>query len=296
MKTNKIFLLLIIVLITPLILATTFPGIPHQFYGNVSINGESSNTGTITTKINDEIVGEAGISNGKYGYEPIFFIEDPDYIFNGKKITFYINGINATTFIFENGATTRLNLEIFGYNWSCGNNYLDSGEECDDGNNINGDGCSTTCKIESTGHVCGNSVLEEHEECDNGTSNGVRCDNSDSSCTYCSSYCRIIDLGKEKDTNSKNKNNRQIELTSSCEPNWDCTNWGECSDGIMQRECKDTNNCAFAINKPLEEKACSAFGLVKLALSDKQDSSLLALLALSLAIIGILTVIVNRFF
>ena len=30
----------------------------------------------------------------------------------------------------------------------CGNGILETGEECDDGNLINGDGCSSTCTIE----------------------------------------------------------------------------------------------------------------------------------------------------
>ena len=35
----------------------------------------------------------------------------------------------------------------------CGNGTLDLGEKCDDGNNIGGDGCSATCKIEH-GFTC----------------------------------------------------------------------------------------------------------------------------------------------
>jgi cysteine-rich repeat protein len=31
----------------------------------------------------------------------------------------------------------------------CGNNVLETGEQCDDGNSVNGDGCSNICKIES---------------------------------------------------------------------------------------------------------------------------------------------------
>jgi cysteine-rich repeat protein len=31
----------------------------------------------------------------------------------------------------------------------CGNHVVDSNEECDDGNSINGDGCSSTCRRES---------------------------------------------------------------------------------------------------------------------------------------------------
>ncbi len=34
----------------------------------------------------------------------------------------------------------------------CGNNVKESGEQCDDGNNVNGDGCSSTCLLE--GQIC----------------------------------------------------------------------------------------------------------------------------------------------
>jgi len=34
----------------------------------------------------------------------------------------------------------------------CGNYMLNSGEECDDGNSANGDGCSAVCLIERTGY------------------------------------------------------------------------------------------------------------------------------------------------
>ena len=32
----------------------------------------------------------------------------------------------------------------------CGNNLVEPGEACDDGNNDDGDGCSAACQIEST--------------------------------------------------------------------------------------------------------------------------------------------------
>ncbi|MDB4961147.1 MAG: hypothetical protein JWP01_1146 [Myxococcales bacterium] len=32
----------------------------------------------------------------------------------------------------------------------CGDNHVDSGEACDDGNMANDDGCSSTCTIQST--------------------------------------------------------------------------------------------------------------------------------------------------
>src|SRR5215468_4148109 len=45
---------------------------------------------------------------------------------------------------------------------TCGNGHLDVGEECDDGNNTGGDGCSPNCMIED----CGNGILDLGEQCD----------------------------------------------------------------------------------------------------------------------------------
>jgi cysteine-rich repeat protein len=44
----------------------------------------------------------------------------------------------------------------------CGNGQLEFGEQCDDGNNDGGDGCSPICRVE----VCGNGTVDPGEECD----------------------------------------------------------------------------------------------------------------------------------
>jgi len=55
----------------------------------------------------------------------------------------------------------------------CGDGVLNPGEQCDDGNNDGGDGCSATCDLE----VCGNSVVDTGETCDDGnTDPGDGCD------------------------------------------------------------------------------------------------------------------------
>jgi len=56
-----------------------------------------------------------------------------------------------------------------GGNFSCGNGIREAGEQCDDGNNNNGDGCSTGCRIEYA--VCGNGITDLGEECDDGNVN-----------------------------------------------------------------------------------------------------------------------------
>ncbi|MBI2175693.1 MAG: DUF4215 domain-containing protein [Parcubacteria group bacterium] len=55
---------------------------------------------------------------------------------------------------------------------------VETGEQCDDGNNISGDGCSAICTIETTG-VVGDGVLNIGEECDDGnTVSGDGCSSS----------------------------------------------------------------------------------------------------------------------
>src|SRR5262249_25789106 len=48
----------------------------------------------------------------------------------------------------------------------CGDSVVDElfGEQCDDGNRTNGDGCSSVCEREG----CGNGKIESPEQCDDG--------------------------------------------------------------------------------------------------------------------------------
>jgi len=78
---------------------------------------------------------------------------------------------------------------------ACGNGKRAQSEECDDGNNLPGDGCSGYCKIEEGWHctneldktsvctsTCGDGIRVGTEECDDGNTN-----NGDG----CSSTCKI---------------------------------------------------------------------------------------------------------
>ena len=51
----------------------------------------------------------------------------------------------------------------------CGGGTLNLGEDCDDGNRVDGDGCSSKCKIEKS-VSCGNGIRDimYEEECDDG--------------------------------------------------------------------------------------------------------------------------------
>jgi cysteine-rich repeat protein len=66
---------------------------------------------------------------------------------------------------------------------SCGDGYVDVREECEDGNVVDGDGCSSVCQLEP---VCGDGVRHPPEGCDDG--NTIDSDG-------CSSWCQPDDSG-----------------------------------------------------------------------------------------------------
>jgi len=118
----------------------------------------------------------------------------------------------------------------------CGDGVLDSGEECDDGNTVDGDGCSANCTIE----YCGDGVLNPGEECDDG--NKVDGDGCSANCTL--EYCGdgVLNPGEECDDGNTVEGD-------GCSAN--CT-IEYCGDGELDlgEECDDGNN--------VEGDGCSA--------------------------------------
>lgn len=128
----------------------------------------------------------------------------------------------------------------------CGNGVINPefGEQCDDGNFVNGDGCDANC----TKTACGNGVVTGSEECDDGNTNkndectvgcknarcgdgfpraGVEeCDDGNTvteQCTYGQSSCAVCD--------------------STCQLEAGATSF--CGDGLLQEAhegCDDGNN------------------------------------------------------
>lgn len=57
-------------------------------------------------------------------------------------------------------------------------------EECDDGNTVDGDGCSSTCLTESGAERCGDGVTSGDEECDDGDNNNAAYGGCTPTCTF----------------------------------------------------------------------------------------------------------------
>lgn len=92
------------------------------------------------------------------------------------------NSLTCNNYGFNDGALQCVNCQIVttscfntggggagGGTFVCGNGFREAGEQCDDGNNFSGDGCSSGCLIED--HRCGNGIKEIGEQCDDGNIN-----------------------------------------------------------------------------------------------------------------------------
>ena len=103
-----------IVLISNLVFA--IPGIPHQFYGSVTYNGQSAPDGlSVVAKINGVEVASTTTSGGKYGYSPVFYVDDPNNIRAGDTVNLFVNGIDTgQSETFKNGGRTELDLTATG--------------------------------------------------------------------------------------------------------------------------------------------------------------------------------------
>ncbi|MFC1608550.1 SdrD B-like domain-containing protein [Patescibacteria group bacterium] len=96
----------------------------------------------------------------------------------------------------EDADSSKVVIESVPEDPFCGDGNVDAGEQCDDGNNANGDGCSVTCTIEKTTPYCGDGNVDESEKCDDG--NNVDGDG-------CSATCKKEDDKKKEKKKGKCK-------------------------------------------------------------------------------------------
>jgi cysteine-rich repeat protein len=117
----------------------------------------------------------------------------------------------------------------------CGNRVLNSGEQCDDGNRNDTDGCDRDCFIERSGGRCGDGILQgaRGEQCDDG--NTISNDGCNAVCvregTFVAglSVCGDGIVGENEECDDANL--RDFDgCTSVCS-----LEVGSCGDGVVQR-------------------------------------------------------------
>ena len=182
--------------------------VPIGGYAVLSNNGDFNTNGGVSVDYeyssfalgngDDEIIIECeGITIDEVQYDGGPDFPDPDgasMILNNPandnsvganwcvSISSYGNGDFGTPGILNDGCDGN------GNGYVCGDGTTDPGEECDDGNNTDGDGCSAICVTENSGSnpVCGDGTTDPGEECDDGN-------NTDGD--GCSSICETENNG-----------------------------------------------------------------------------------------------------
>jgi hypothetical protein len=194
-------------------------GIPHQFYGTVTTNGNPAPDNLfVTAKMDNGIewvtVAATITHNGGYGYTPdIFYILDPDGNRQDDPIQFFVADVFAGEWTFSNGNSTQLDLSVTGD--FCGDGICTGSESCSS--------CSQDCGTCPGGSSPGGSSP-------GGSSPG----------------------GSSPEPPDGGGN----ETPPSCIPNWVCSEWLDCFNGIEKRVCVDSNECGGESSEPITQRAC----------------------------------------
>jgi cysteine-rich repeat protein len=113
---------------------------------------------------------------------------------------------------------------------ACGNGVVTAGEACDDGNDVDGDGCDRNC----TRSACGNGILTAPERCDDGNlRDGDGCDRT----------CVPTGCGNGVTTGAEQCDDGNTEDGDGCDVS--CT-LSRCGNGIVTgfEQCDDGNGVA----------------------------------------------------
>ncbi|TFH22239.1 MAG: DUF4215 domain-containing protein, partial [Myxococcales bacterium] len=158
----------------------------------------------------------------------VYGVEAADVKINGIETSITVSAITPST---DNDGCA-----------SCGDGSVDAGEECDDANDFDGDGCLSTCKAAS----CGDGRLWGGvEDCDAGEANSdTRADACRSDCTLPVCGDGIADSDEECDDGNE-------DSADSCLPGC-IAPW--CGDGILREEverCDDGD-----LNNDADPEAC----------------------------------------
>lgn len=196
---------------------------PHQYYGDVTVNGQpAADNLLITAKVDGDDVASTVTKDGRYGYDPIFYI--PNTGITGETVKFYVQNIDtgeSVIYATVNTAVTELDLSVEGNLQFCGDGTCNGAETCSS--------CPSDCGQCSTGTTGGG-----------GSSGGGSSGGSSGGTT----------------TRSTGSSGIVSESDDECVPDWECAGWTACISGIQRRECVDLNRCGSFEGIPPREQEC----------------------------------------
>ncbi|MBZ0236736.1 MAG: DUF4215 domain-containing protein [Deltaproteobacteria bacterium] len=132
---------------------------------------------------------------------------------------------------------------------ACGNMIVDSGEECDDGNQLENDDCLADCTLATCGDGRVNTEGENPEECDDNAANTADCD-SDCTLPVCGDNLHNAAAGEACDDGDEDSND-------GCKD--DCTSTEACGNRIIDDHLPNnpTNSPATCLNATATGTNCA---------------------------------------
>lgn len=160
----------------------------------------------------------------------------------------------------------------------CGNSNVESGEQCDDGNVISGDGCNSVCKSEN----CGDGIVQSdlNEECDGTNLNGSSCATFGYSLgsLSCGGTCKFDKTGCSNPIPAPVCGNGVKETGEQCDDG-NTFNWDGCSSAC-QAEPSPTIGTNFLTSENLWNSKKQTMGSVTFGAADvaSADNAVVALM------------------
>lgn len=226
--------------------ALAYPQIGHQFYGYA---GEGA---TVTAVVGTLSYATDIDSNDYYGYDPLFFVDaasdDIGGAEEGDTITFYVDDIEVTSYTFEIGGVTELDLSEAATTTTTATTDTTATaaaeEDSDDDGVLDSDdvcsGYDDTLDSDDDGTPDG---------CDDDDDNDGSDDSDDSDDDNDGTY-DWDDEDEEEDGGASSG--------IPCHHDWECTDWNECEEnGFQTRICFYNGTCATEGDQPDSRQICT---------------------------------------
>ena len=202
--------------------APTLPAEPHQFYGQIIVNGQQvpnnmiveAYQGTGPLDPNSKIVGFSATRNGNYGYSPYIMIITPsEGATPGDIIEFYLKGDDGNHHLLGSHPYEKFGITRYDFSITC-------------------TGC-IQAPTTGTGGTSGGG---------GGSSGGGTSGSGISIPPISSSVDDVVDTTD----------------TGVCVPNWICSEWTDCVNQQQRRVCVDRNDCGVETDRPIEVRTCES--------------------------------------
>ncbi|MFT4309718.1 MAG: hypothetical protein ACMXYL_04475 [Candidatus Woesearchaeota archaeon] len=202
------------------------PAEPHQFYGQILVNGQQVPNNMLIEAYHDKVppipgavpVGISATRNGNYGYSPYIMIITPSEGASlNAPIEFYLIGDDGNRYFLGSHPYEKFGITRYDFSITC-----------------------TGCVQVASGGTGGGA----------GTAGGG---GSPGGRTTGGSGIAIPPISTSVDDDT-------VDTTGSgaCVPNWICSEWTDCVNQQQRRVCVDRNDCGVETDRPTEDRTCES--------------------------------------